>query len=54
LARLGDHGAAIREIEAQLNAPGETTPALLRLDPTFDASRGDPRFKKLLNEAASH
>jgi TolB-like protein/DNA-binding winged helix-turn-helix (wHTH) protein/Flp pilus assembly protein TadD len=54
MARFGDHGAAIREIEDRLNSPGQTTPAILRLDPSFDGLRNDPRFKKLLETAASH
>jgi tetratricopeptide (TPR) repeat protein len=54
MVRFGDHAAAIREIQLSLKAPGGENPATLRLDPTFDALRGDPRFKKLLTVAASH
>jgi tetratricopeptide (TPR) repeat protein len=48
MARFGDRGAAIREIEAQLKGPGLITPALLRLEPELDRLRGDPRFNNLL------
>ena len=54
MARLGDHEAAIREIEAQLNSPSDLTPATLRFDPDFDALRGDPRFVRLLTPATLH
>jgi tetratricopeptide (TPR) repeat protein len=43
----GDHAAAITTLENSLKVPGGTTIALLRLDPTWDPLRGDPRFQKL-------
>jgi tetratricopeptide (TPR) repeat protein len=51
MARFGDRGAAIREIEARLKEPGAITPAVLRLAPQFDRLRGDPGFEK--RESAS-
>jgi serine/threonine-protein kinase len=46
---LGDVDRAFPLLEHALAAPGENslTTAILRLDPTFDPIRNDPRFKKL-------
>jgi TolB-like protein/Tfp pilus assembly protein PilF len=53
-ARTKENDTAITAIEKLLSAPYESpfhifplTPALLRLDPMFDAIRDDPRFQKL-------
>src|SRR5262249_47811583 len=54
-ARVGDPKRSITTLEKLLSIPYEAplaanpplTPALLRLDPMFEALRKDPRFKKL-------
>jgi TolB-like protein len=57
LARFGDKDAALTIVQHLLQVPYEgglfgppLTPALLRLDPDFDALRGDSRFDKLCQE----
>jgi len=46
-AMAGDRDSGIPGIELLLKEPGGPTPAILRLDPTWDSFRGDPRFEKL-------
>jgi len=56
-ARMGETDRAIATLERLLTTPYDgamaasapLTPALLRLDPMFDAIRKDPRFEKLAN-----
>jgi serine/threonine protein kinase/Tfp pilus assembly protein PilF len=58
-ARTGEADAAISAIEKLVAIPYESpfapgvplTPALLQLDPTFDAIRNLPRFQRLANSA---
>jgi TolB-like protein/cytochrome c-type biogenesis protein CcmH/NrfG len=51
-ARVGDKSRAILTLQHLLEIPYSNcaTPALLRLDPKWDALRGDPRFQKLCEE----
>ncbi|MEY2541739.1 MAG: hypothetical protein QOI22_1341 [Verrucomicrobiota bacterium] len=57
LARFGEKDRAIAILEHLLTVPyhalgGGITPALLRLDPTWDSLRDDPRFQKLVASRA--
>lgn len=45
---LGENDKAIDTIELLLRVPYVLTPAWLRIDPTFDPLRGNPRFEKLV------
>ncbi len=44
---LGDKAGAIAWTDTLLHLPGATTPASLRIDPTYGPLRGDPRFERL-------
>jgi hypothetical protein len=44
---LGNHERALDLLEPLLKVPYYLTPAWLRIDPNFDALRGNPRFEKL-------
>jgi TolB-like protein/DNA-binding winged helix-turn-helix (wHTH) protein/Tfp pilus assembly protein PilF len=48
MSRLGDRDAAIPDLARLLKLPGSLTTETLRLDPDFDALRGDARFDRLL------
>jgi TolB-like protein/class 3 adenylate cyclase/Tfp pilus assembly protein PilF len=58
-ARMGEPDRAITSLEKLLSIPyggalaSPLTPALLRLDPMFDALRDDPRFQKLAGSIPS-
>jgi TolB-like protein/class 3 adenylate cyclase/Tfp pilus assembly protein PilF len=56
-AQMGEPDRAIAALQKLLSTPyagafpaGPLTPALLRLDPTFDPLRKDPRFQKLCED----
>ena len=58
-AEVGENDRAIARLQKLLNTPyssvshtGPITRALLRLHPSWDPLRGDPRFQKLLVELA--
>ena len=43
----GEPAAALDQLEPLLRAPSYLSPGWLKLDPTFDPIRGDPRFQRL-------
>lgn len=47
-AEFGDGDAAIPILRRLLEAPGELSPTILRMDPAFDPIRDDPRFAALV------
>jgi len=53
LARLDERDGAIAAVERLLKEPSQMTSERLRLEPDFDALRGDPRFERLLAEGAA-
>jgi len=45
---IGDHDKALDVIEQLLQRPWYITPAWLRIDPTFRALKGNPRFERMV------
>lgn len=45
---VGEYDAAIEQLEYLLSIPGEISIPLLKLDPTWDPLRDNPRFQKML------
>jgi TolB-like protein/DNA-binding SARP family transcriptional activator/Flp pilus assembly protein TadD len=53
LMRVGETDAALDRLERLLAGPSLVTVQQLRLDPTWDPIRGDPRFQRLLARYAT-
>jgi TolB-like protein/Tfp pilus assembly protein PilF len=49
-AQVGEHDRAIAAVQRLLTVPSGLTPELLRIDPSWDSLRDDPRFQKLCQE----
>ncbi len=47
-AWCGDKDAAFKQLETSVQNPVGITYGELKLDPTWDSLRGDPRFEKLV------
>ena len=50
---VGEHDAALDQIEYMLSIPGILTPSTLRIDPRWDPLRKYPRFQKLISQQQS-
>jgi tetratricopeptide (TPR) repeat protein len=48
----GQPELALDQLEPLLQMPYTLTPAWLKIDPTFDSLRGNPRFQKLVGGAS--
>jgi hypothetical protein len=46
-ARVGETDLALEQLEAVTKIPGGPTYGDLRLDPSWDSLRGEPRFEKI-------
>jgi TolB-like protein/Tfp pilus assembly protein PilF/predicted Ser/Thr protein kinase len=51
-AQVGETDLALEQLEAITKVPGGPTYGDLRLDPSWDSLRGDPRFEKIVNSLA--
>jgi hypothetical protein len=51
-AKVGEHEAAIDQLEILLSIPSWVSVPLLRIDPIWDPLRDNPRFQRLLEEHA--
>jgi tetratricopeptide (TPR) repeat protein len=51
-SQAGDHDSALEHITVLLSRPSWLSVPLLRVDPTFDPLRDDPRFQELLGKEA--
>jgi tetratricopeptide (TPR) repeat protein len=49
-AQVGETDLALEQLEALIKTPGGPTYGDLRLDPSWDSIRGDPRFEKIVEE----
>jgi hypothetical protein len=47
---LGDYDKALDLLEPLLKAPYYLSPGWLKIDPTFDPIRKNPRFQKLVRQ----
>ena len=47
---VGEHGAAIDQLEYLLSIPAFISAPMIRLDPTWAPLRSNPRFQKLVVE----
>jgi hypothetical protein len=47
-ALVDERDAALRRLDLLLSAPSPVSPALLRLDPTFERVREEPEFEELV------
>ncbi|MGH7513392.1 MAG: protein kinase domain-containing protein, partial [Gemmatimonadales bacterium] len=52
-ALVGDQDAAIQQLEYLLSIPSQVSIPLLRVDPTWDRLRDNPRFQRLMTGASS-
>jgi hypothetical protein len=49
-AQVGERDLALEQLARLIEVPNGPTPGTLRIEPEWDALRGDPRFEKLANE----
>ena len=51
-AQVGETDLALEQLEAVTKIPGGPTYGDLRLDPSWDSLRGEPRFEKIVASLA--